>query len=40
VVSLSELQAYLQKQLVADRALKEVRAEGATQEEALRQGAL
>lgn len=40
MVSLSELQAYMQKQLAADRALKEVRSEGATQEEALRQGAL
>lgn len=40
MVSLAELQAFMQKQLAADRAVKEVRAEGATQAEALRQGAL
>lgn len=40
MVTLSDLQAYLQTQLESDRARKEVQAEGATKDEALRQGAL
>ena len=40
MVSLTDLQAYMKTQLEADRARKEVRSEGATQEEALRQGAM
>jgi uncharacterized protein len=40
MVSLSEIRDYMRKQLAADREVREVRAEGSTREEALRQGAI